>query len=524
MSDISIINPATDKPFASSYGGEDRFTPSLSRWAPMLTAPDDEVLEDWELNAGRMRELIEQNGLTSGAVQTHLDQIIGPKLRLVAKPDWKALGLTREWAAEWQQQVEAAWRTFSEDPDYRAHAARTMDVTQLLTQGQRSFMMTGEIFASAEWIERSMWPFRTAIQPIDPERISSPDGTIDGPRLRAGVEKDALGAPVAYWVREAHPYDSFNLEAQHRWKRVPREMPFGRAVMIHIFDQRRPGQTRGTTGMLSGIRQVKMLERWQQTSLQAAIINAMYAAVIESSVEHQAVVDALTMGGENPLQKYLTDALEFHKGTGKIRWDGSKIAHLFPGEKIEMVSAKHPVAAFEQFESAALRNLAASWNMSYEQLSRDYSKTNFSSARASMLEAWKFIISQRHKVAGRYAKSIYTLFLEDAIDAGVIELPTGAPAWGDPGAKRAYSQCTWIGPGRDHIDPKKGSEATEIDMRLGLTTLEEECALRGKDWREIVEQREIEAQELRRRGLRIQFNGQPADAEPDESEEEESDG
>ena len=486
---------------ASSYGGQDRFSPELARWTPMLRAPDDAVLDTWETDVGRLRDLTQTNGFASGAVQTMIDQIVGSDLKLVAKPDWRALGLSKEWASDWERQTEAAWRGWAKDLEKRCHASESLDFTGMVNQGQRGYFVTGEIMATLEWINRPAWPYRTAIQPIDPERVSNPYGTLDTPRMRAGIEKNRFGAPIAAHIREAHPHDWTDRANTFRWKRVSYHTEWGRRLFIHIFDQQRPSQTRGQTGFLSGIKQVKMLERWQQTSLQAAIINAMYAAVIESSMDHPAVIEALVGQGENPLAAYLGDALEFHKGTNKIQWDGSKIAHLFPGEKLSMMSAEHPVAAFEQFESAALRNLAASWNMSYEQLSRDYSKTNYSSARASMLEAWKYIISRRHLIAGQYASQIYAAWLEDAIDAGQIELPQGAPDFYAPLAKRAYCQCQWIGPAREHIDPLKGAKAEEAYYQLHATTLEEICAERGKDWEEVVEQRAHERRVLEEAGL-----------------------
>jgi lambda family phage portal protein len=221
-------------------------------------------------------------------------------------------------------------------------------------------------------------------------------------------------------------------------------------------------------------------------------------------------------------------ALEFHSGTNKIQWDGSKIAHLFPGEKLNMLKAEQPVAAFESFESASLRNLAASWNMSYEQLSRDYSKTNYSSARAAMLESWKFIIGERHRVGGRYANEQYSLFLEDAIDSGRVQLPPGAPGFYAPGAKRAYTRADWIGPGREHIDPERGEKATRLALSNATTTLEKECAARGLDWREVLEQRRREQDAIKKAGLSFPEvfpeSEETTDPDPENDETDETDG
>ena len=71
---------------------------------------------------------------------------------------------------------------------------------------------------------------------------------------------------------------------------------------------------------------------------------------------------------------------------------GAKVPHLPPGTKLKFNAPTRPAAAqFSQFEATVLRRVAAGLGMSYEQLSRDYSQTNYSSARACMLDAWKFM-------------------------------------------------------------------------------------------------------------------------------------
>mgnify|MGYP005850311445 CR=1 FL=1 len=484
---LSRITGGAPAAQASGYGVRDRTDEVLQRWMPMLQSPDDESMDGWETSVGRLRELIRENGITSGLVQTQLDSVIGPDLMLVPKPDYRALGLSADWAQQFAEQVRSKWLDFAYDPENRIHASKVLDFPGLIRQGYRSRMMTGEITATAEWIQREGWPYRTAIQPFDPERMSTPTFKTEDPGLRHGVVKDRFGAPVGAYIRNTHPHDSVNLRGQFQWRFVRGRTPFGRLQLIHLFDQERPGQSRGRTGLLSGIKQIKMLERWQSTAMQAAIINSMYAAVIESSVDNPEVMGALG-GQDSALTSYLTDALEYHQGTNKIKFDGAKIAHLFPGEKLDLQSAKQPVAAFEQFERAALRHIAAATNTSYEQLSKDYTNTTFSSARASMLEAWKFVISERHHVANRYASIIYTLWLEDAISSGEIEVPGGLAAVLAPGGKRAFTQAKWIGPGREEIDPVKRAKATGVDISLGLTSHEEEAAERGRHLDEIIDE------------------------------------
>ena len=92
----------------SVHAGADTLDPDLASWNPVLQSPDVELLPEWENLVARTRDITRNHGFASGAVQTHLDNIIGNGLRLVAKPDWRALGQSAEWAAEWSRIVESA--------------------------------------------------------------------------------------------------------------------------------------------------------------------------------------------------------------------------------------------------------------------------------------------------------------------------------------------------------------------------------------------------------------------------------
>lgn len=478
---------------ATYHAGADLCSGELALWRPPLVSADGELLNERETLVARTQDMIRNHGLLNGAVQTHLDNIIGSGLRLSAKPDHVALGLSRDWAKDWQRRTEAAFRQWADDIDCFCDASRRNQFAGLLAQGYRSYLLSYEILASAEWLPRPGARYATAIQMIDPARLSTPAGQMESDTLRAGVELGPMGEPVGYWIASHLQADPFPNAGMRTWKLIPRETPWGRRQIIHIFESERPGQSRGKNGLVSVLSKMKMLEKFEQATLQAAILNAMYAAVIESSMDWSSVGLAIGASQKNdPLETYVGQKQKFHKG-GTIRYNGVKIPHLYPGEQLKFLQPEHPTTAFSSFEEAVLRYLAGGFNLSYEQLSRDYSKTNYSSARAAMLEAWKFFQSRRYFIGARFATEIYALWLEEAMSRGIVETPTGAPSFWE--AKTAWTRCSWIGPGRSHIDPQKESAAMVTDLDACVTTLEKECAERGLDWEEVVEQR---AEEFKR--------------------------
>jgi len=128
-------------------------------------------------------------------------------------------------------------------------------------------------------------------------------------------------------------------------------------------------------------------------------------------------------------------------------------------------------------------------------LMKDFSKTNYSSARAALLEAWRFFNGRRAWLSTYWTKPVYELWLEEAVNAGKIEAESFYLN------KSAWTRCKWIGPGRGWVDPVKEAQASQIRMDAGLSTLEDECAMQGLDWEEVLEQRARERAKMKELGL-----------------------
>lgn len=482
-------------PYAASAMGRE-----LASWTPSLNTADGDLLPSRDTMVARSQDMIRNHGIASGAVQIHLDNIIGTGLRLSYKPDAKALGIDPEASQEFARDVEAKFRSWANDNiNFSSDAGLRLTQGGRLAQGYRSYMGAGEVLAVAEWIKNRPFRFRTAIQMTDPLRLSNPMGTQDRLHLRAGVELDKHGAPTHYHIREANVLDQvvFGMSAGvGKWKRIARTTAWGRQQVLHLFDQERPGQTRGKPSIVSVLSKMKMLEKLDQVTLQAAIVNAMYAAVLESALPTESTAAAL--GGQNPLASYMAQKTVWGDN-GPVKFDGVKIPQLYPGEQLKLLSPQHPSVAFQAFTEKALQYVSGGFNLSYEQLARDYSKSNYSSARAAMMEAWKFFNGKRYSISAQQATWEFSLWLEEAIDNGTVVLPKGAPDFYEN--KPAWCRCFWIGPGRENIDPLKEGKAAREKYDLGSTTLEKLCAEDGEDWEEIITQRAYEKRMLEKHGL-----------------------
>ena len=287
------------------------------------------------------------------------------------------------------------------------------------------------------------------------------------------------------------------------WNRVPRETSWGRPVVVHDFDMERGAQHRGIGILAPIVQKLKMLIKYDESELEAAILNAIFGAYIESPYDAQMVASALGDTGDftgDELSAYQTQRTEYYQDKRLNLQNGARIPHLFPNEKIVTLSAARPTSNFDGFESAVLRNISAATGLSAQQVTQDWSDVNYSSARAAMLEAWKTLTRRRDDFSNGFAQPIAVAFAEEIHDVEDVPLPNDAPDFMD--ASASYCRARWMGPGRGWVDPVAEKKGAILSMEAGFSTLEMEVAENmGEDWEELVDQRSYELQRFKELGL-----------------------
>lgn len=493
------------------YDAADIYGAHMATWLPYLGSADTDLTFRDRI-VSRVRDLVRNDGWANGAVTRILDNAVGANLRPLVKPDYRALraitgneGFNPDWADEFGSTVEAHYRMWANDPGRYADTARSLTLSQLYRLAFRHKLVDGEALGMAQWMPERVGPGRaryaTAVQVIDPDRLSNPYQQWDQRSMRGGVEIDDNGAAVAYWIRRAHAGDWYNAVDSLSWERVPRETWWGRPVVVHDFEHERGGQHRGGAGVFTPILQrFRMLVKYDSTELDASIINAIFGAYIESPFDHQFVEEGIGDDGGGELSNYQNMRTQFHCDR-RIMLGDARMPILFPGEKINTVNAARPTSNFKEFESAVLRNGASALGISAQQLSQDWSDVNYSSARAALLEAWKTLTRRRHEFAAGFAHPIFCAWLEEAFEVDALPLPPGAPPFYE--CRAAYARCEWIGPGKGWIDPVAEKQGAVLGMDAGLSTLEAECAEQGLDYEEVLDQRAREIEAFKRRGIPV---------------------
>jgi lambda family phage portal protein len=478
----------------TAYDGASRDDHALLGWDPQSGSADADLLPDLGTLSARSRDLARNNGLMAGAMQTMRDSIVGSVLRLSSTPDYKLLGWERERAREWGNRTEALFRSYAETTE--CDAGRTLNLLGLTTLALGGGLMNGDALALPMWLPRQGSRWNTRLMMVESDRLATPPELSYRADIRGGIQFDSYGAPLAYYFLKRHPGDGLagllGLDGSWGlldWEKVPAFTLWGRRRVIHLHDKERTGQSRGRPLVAAVMREFHMAGKYGANELQASLASSLVAAFLESNLDEES---AARLFGEDPRSAWNQSV----KQAQNIRnLKGAAVIPLPAGAKLQGFAPNRPNAQFEAFMENVERRIAAGMNLSREQLLKDFSKTNYSSARATLLEVWRYFLGRRRWLVDYWLKPIYELWLEEAINAGEIEAPDFYTS------QYAYTRCRFIFGGKGWVDPVKEAQAAAIRILNGFSTLEQECAEQGLDYEEVLDQLQLENKMRADRGL-----------------------
>jgi lambda family phage portal protein len=514
---------------APYYGGlNDRS--ELALWHPSLNAADDET-QDTTLLRARSRDLFRNNPAVKNAVRATISNTFGPRVKLSYSPDSYALGTDAAAMREWARLVEREFENYAHGSSRLVDARRQLTLTGLVHRVVAAAMIDGEAFGAIR--AKPGARFATCVQLIDGDRISPPiDRATTYPH---GVQKDPWGEIIAYFVRRAHP-GAVLIEDQtkkYQWDRVPRSTANGRPVMIHVRSEpnARAEASRAVAETATILGQAKQLHRYQQSELNRAVLASTYAATISSEADYSTAMNVIGADTDRLQNEYgsvmagltlerMATAADFYK-EGGLSINGSKVVHLLPGEKLDIVQPTGAPQTFAEFEKRVLHQLAAGLGVDYPTLTSDYQGLPYAAARLSLQGAHRNFAIIRENVTQEFCSKIFRAWLEEAILVGAVPVPPGVSdltnSWD------ALTRCSWLAIGAPKIDPKKEIEADILALQHGLTTRAILAARDGLDLDELLQQRAEEEARMKELGLSagppLVPSDDPEDVDPEEEEE-----
>jgi lambda family phage portal protein len=494
--------------WAFPYDASSWYQPETDGWFPVTYSPDHEINVYRDRMVGRVRDLTRNDGWATGAILNTLDQTIGGTYRMIAMPDWRWMArhfgsrFDAVWAEEYRQAIESEWRDWAEDPLWFGDAERQLSIADQMWLAMRHQLVDGESLAVIEWhperVGYGRARFATTLRLVDPDRLSNPYEMIDTRHRRGGVEIDDDGMPVGYHIRRGHAFDWYQAADSMIWDFVPRETEWGRPVVLHHYQRDRATQHRGLAVFVPILNSTKMLNKFEASTLQAANIAASMSFGVESPYDPEGLQEMIRGGQYDDLNNYSMMRANYHRDR-PIKLSGATVLPLFPGEKLSSLKSNQPGPEYDPFTMAHLRRYAAVLGTTVEEITRDWTRTNYSSARAGFLSNGRTVTRRRAGFDRGLAKPLYVAWHEEAYEICDLPLPSGAPDFVE--ARGALTRCKWLGAPRGWVDPVKEAQGAVLRMDAGVSTLQQEAAEQGHDWEELLDQRARERARMTELGI-----------------------
>jgi lambda family phage portal protein len=297
-------------------------------------------------------------------------------------------------------------------------------------------------------------PFQVQILEADYLDTTKEGEADEGGYIREGIERDAIGRRVAYWLYDEHPGTSAYRPRGLQSRRIPAR------DIIHLYRQDRPGQLRGVTWFAPIALNLQDLADGIDAHLMRQKIAACFAAF------------RVRLDAEPTTVATVEDKME------SIR--PGRIQTLAPGEDVRF-SAPPAVEGFDEFNKVILRMVAGGLGITYESLSGDLSNVNFSSARMGRMEMNRNVSAWQHlMMVPQMMDPIGQWFLEAAA------LQAGRPLGQDV-------RLTWVPPPPVLVDPAKEIAAAREAVLAGFKSRQQVIREQGHDPERVLEEQKEDA-------------------------------
>ena len=434
----------------------------------MSTSPIEDIDNNNLTLRQRGRLMYMGSPIATSAIKTSRTNTVGTGLRVNPRPDADALGLSVEEAAAWSKQVKkefGIWANRKEACDATG-MNNFYEIQQMLFT---SWLTSGDVFALIAHNDRTFLnPYSIRIKAIEADRCATKNPSYlqtsgtnpdNGNKVFDGVEIDKSGAPVAYWFRNSHPFESTMIPT--KWQRVEAYgKQSGLPNVLHIVNTERPDQYRGVSILAPVIEQVLQISRYSSAEVMAAVIEAMHTGFVKTTEDPSEMpFNEIGQYGEEEDNAVRYDPEDYHLGAGEINV-------MNPGESIEFPVPTRPSSGFEGFVKAIASQIGAALEIPRDILLKEFN-ASYSASRGALLEAWKSFKMYRTWFVNDFCNPIYEVWLSEAIALGRIN----APGFFNDRAKReAWLGTQWIGPSQGQLDPVKEINAEILACEYGFST------------------------------------------------------
>ena len=346
---------------------------------------------------------------------------------------------------------------------------------------------------------------------------SLPEGHV----IKNGVELDKEGRHIAYYVQSVKG-DAISSE------RIPviGEKSHRRIAWMVYGSEKMADEVRGQPLLACILSMLKDLDRYRDSEVRAAVVNAMIAFTVErdssSPIGSRPTAGLARVQREvGPEEIEAGGAAVPKMGTGRqpisVMNPGTVFDDLAPGEHVSSFATNRPNVNYKAFEEAILNGISWALEIPPEIVSLKFT-SSYSASRQANNEFEVYLKLRVAKNATDFCQIIYEEFVIQSVLNGKLVLPGFLNAFIYPSlweTKAAWLSASWSGINRPSVDRNKDVKAAHDALNDGLTTFDDECRrLNGKGFREVAAQLKRELDYFKSLGVTPGIlennNGEPA--------------
>lgn len=440
---------------------------TLRKFRRETRTPNQDVQQSAAAIRAQVRHLVKNHDIARGALRTLVNNTVGPNGIGIEPQPRRADGtIHKEFAkalvtlyADWQRRPEVT---------HRHHFAR---VQRMMA---RAWIRDGEVFAQrlignvplldhGTRVPFSLEPFETEMVPMDYS---------DGDRIAQGIERNAWGKPVGFYVYKRSPDALYRMAGAADLKRLPFDAVYHLASLDHI------SQLRGVSEFASVITRLEDIKDYEESERVAAKIAAMLTAFVKKG---------------NP-DLYVPPESGETTAARKIGFQpGMIIDDLAVGEEIGLIDSKRPNPNVLTFRQGQLRAASAGIGASYSSIARDYDGS-YSAQRQELVEQWIHYATLTDEFVGMFLQPVWEDFVFAATVSGVLPVPKDVVA-------ETMNDAMYVAQAMPWIDPLKEALAGEALVKAGFASEVEMIRRRGASPQDVLEQLAAFRKEAEKLGL-----------------------
>lgn len=471
--------------------------------------------------AGRGRRMAAWNAPSTGpnqAINAGL-QTLRNRSSDAARNDWTGETVIQKWATTLigiaitprfrrienkgrRTEINDLWGDFVK----KADADCVLDLYGMQTLAVRSWIERGEMFARRRF--RSSGddlPVPVQVQLLESDMVPNFDAdTFQGlplrNKIRSGIEFDARGRRVAYWVYKDHPGDqptgSGSIPAASALVRVVAE------DMLHLFEPKRIGQRRGVPTMAPILAKLRGVADFEDTTLERQKLANLIVGFISRDLPTLDATDpnvaAALSGLDAELDENASPLLPMKPGLMQELEDGQKVTWSNPPDA---------GVTYSDYMRTSHLGTTAGTGLPYEIAVGDIKGVSDRTLRVVINEFRRFASQRQWQIViPQFCQRIIEWFADAASLAGEITLTER-----DQVVRAEHAPHGW-----EYIHPTQDVQGKVLEVKNGFRSRSSVIGEQGDDPDVVDQERAEDAQ--RERDLDLPVTGLPDGVAQDEDE------